>query len=85
MKSRRAQNAEAPDAAVAMDSLDLPDQIAQHRKALTVAEIGDILGLSSKQIYALVAKGYIPSYRIAGSIRFDPKLTAEWLRSQTAA
>jgi len=65
--------------------LDLPTQLESTRKALTVAELAETLALSTKQIYALVDKGYIPSYRIAGSIRFDPVRIAAWLRGQAAA
>lgn len=63
---------------------DLPTQISQRRKALTVSDLSSIISLSTKKIYELVAKGAIPYYRIAGSIRFDPKLIADWLRSQAA-
>jgi len=66
-------------------ALDLPAQLERRKKALTVSELAESLSLSSKQIYALVSKGYIPSYRIAGSIRFDPVRVANWLRSQAAA
>lgn len=67
-----------------MDSaaLDIPSQLERRRKALTVKELADAVNLSAKQIYELVRKSYIPSYRIAGSIRFDPKLVADWLRKQ---
>ena len=65
-------------------ALDLPTQIERRRKALTVSELADLIHISSKQIYELVAKSYIPSYRIAGSIRFDPKLVADWLRAQAS-
>jgi excisionase family DNA binding protein len=69
-----------------MDStaLDIPSQLERRRSALTVKELADAVNLSTKQIYELVAKSYIPSYRIAGSIRFDPKRVADWLRSQAA-
>jgi excisionase family DNA binding protein len=65
-------------------ALDLPTLIERRRKALTVSELAELIHLSTKQIYELVGKGYIPSYRIGGSIRFDPKTTADWLRAQAA-
>lgn len=67
-----------------IDQPDIPTQLAAHKKALTVAELAGVLTLSSKQVHALVAKGYIPSYRIAESIRFDPVRVGSWLRSQAA-
>lgn len=63
---------------------DLPHHLEQRRTALKVSELAHLLSISTKQIYALVEKCAIPSYRIAGSIRFDPILTAQWLRSQVA-
>jgi excisionase family DNA binding protein len=65
-------------------SLDIPCRIERRRKVLTVKELAAFVSLSTKQIYELVAKGHIPSYRIAGAIRFDPSHTATWLRSQSA-
>ena len=53
-------------------------------KALSVSDLAGVIGLASKKIYELVEKRGIPSYRIAGSIKFDPKLTADWLGSQAA-
>lgn len=61
---------------------DLPTHIAQRRKALTVSELAEILSVSNKQVYALIQQGYIPSYRIGGSIRLDPGTTARWLRER---
>lgn len=66
-------------------ALDLPTRIERRARALTVSELSGLIHLSSKTVYALVAQGSIPYYRIAGSIRFDPVRAASWLRSQTAA
>lgn len=65
-------------------SLDIPTRIQRRRNALTVAELAEITSLSSKQIYSLIKRGALPHYRIASSVRFDPKRTADWLRSQSA-
>ena len=65
-------------------SLDIPGRIERRRKALTVKELAEFVSVSTKQVYELVAKGHIPSYRIAGAIRFDPRHAAQWLRSQHA-
>jgi excisionase family DNA binding protein len=48
------------------ETLDIPAQLERRKKALTVAEVADVVSLSTKQIYALVEKGALPSYRIAG-------------------
>jgi len=68
--------------AVSSDPLDLSSQIESRKALLTVPELAEFLHLSCKQIYALTARGLIPSHRIAGSIRYDPHLVAKWLRSQ---
>ena len=66
------------------DSFDLATRIERWPSALTTTELADVVHLSPKQIYALAAKRLIPSYRIRGSIRFDPHRVAEWLRSKAA-
>jgi excisionase family DNA binding protein len=65
-------------------ALDLPTRIEHYRRALTVPELAEMTAISDKQIYSLIKRGSLPYYRIASSIRFDPKTTADWLRSQTA-
>lgn len=45
-------------ALVDISALDLPAQLERRKKALTVLELAESLSLSSKQIYALVSKGY---------------------------
>jgi hypothetical protein len=65
--------------------LDIPARLERRRKAMTLAEFADDLNLSPKTIYELVSKDYIPCYRIAGSIRFDPVRIAVWLHLQAAA
>jgi excisionase family DNA binding protein len=67
-----------------LDSLDLATRIERRKEALTVPELAAFIRLSRKQVYALTARGIIPSYRIRGSIRFDPHRVADWLRSQAA-
>jgi excisionase family DNA binding protein len=63
--------------------MDLPTELEQHRKALTVGELAETLSLSCRQVYSLISRGHIPSYRIAGSVRIDPHAAANWLRAQT--
>jgi predicted DNA-binding transcriptional regulator AlpA len=65
-------------------ALDLPTRIERRRRALKVSELADLVHISGNRLYEMVARGQVPSYRIAGSIRFDPKTTAEWLRAQAA-
>lgn len=62
---------------------DIATRIEHRRTALTPAEFADLLSLSQKQTYSLIKRGWIPSIRIASSIRLDQVSTAKWLRSVT--
>jgi excisionase family DNA binding protein len=64
---------------------DLASTIERRRKAMTVKEVADVLGVSDKQIYSLVSRSLIPYFRVGGALRFDPFAIAAWLRKQQAA
>jgi excisionase family DNA binding protein len=54
--------------------------------ALKVAEIARLLGVTPQHIYRMAASGSIPSFRVLGSVRFDPDEVAAWLeRKQNAS
>jgi len=50
--------------------------------ALKVAEIAKLLGVTPQHIYKMAAAGTIPSFRISGSVRFDPDDIAAWLQAK---
>jgi len=52
--------------------------------ALRVGEIAELLGVTPQHIYRMAAKGMIPSFRIAGAVRFDPEDVAAWLQHKQA-
>jgi excisionase family DNA binding protein len=52
--------------------------------ALRVSEIAELLGVTPQHIYRMAAKGAIPSFRIAGAVRFDPEDVAVWLQHKQA-
>ena len=60
-------------------SLSLPERIRRHRSALDAEELAEILDYAVSTVYKMAKKGQIPSYRIGGSVKFDPALTADWL------
>jgi hypothetical protein len=62
--------------------LDIATRIERWGRLLDVRDLADLLDTSTKQVYRLVHRRYIPSLRIAGSVKFDPLATANWLRSQ---
>ncbi len=58
-------------------------QILESRKeALNVQELAELLGVSDKQIYVMVADGRLPAFHIGRVIRFDPQDVADWLRKK---
>ena len=62
--------------------VDLASRIEQTPHALKVQHLRDLLELGKTTMYDMVTADDIPYYRIRGSIRFDPALTANWLRKK---
>jgi excisionase family DNA binding protein len=52
--------------------------------ALKVAEVAELFGVTPQHIYKMAASGRIPSFRISGSVRFDPDDLAAWLKEKQA-
>jgi excisionase family DNA binding protein len=55
-------------------------RIFAQKTLLTAEELAQFLHLSRKHIFRMAKAGRIPSVRIGGSVRFDPRRTGEWLR-----
>lgn len=53
-------------------------------RMLTVDELAEMLAISPKTLYAKAKAGTIPVTRLAGALRFDPALIADWLQERTA-
>ena len=64
---------------------DLPSRVAAHPGALSVPKLAMLLGFSRSAVYEMAQTGRIPHIRIGSSIRFDPAVTAQWLRERTVA
>ena len=71
-----------------MTSTTAPTSIAttieRWGRMLTVKELAQLLAESPKTVYARVKRGSQPATLVGSAIRFDPVLTAEWLRSRSA-
>jgi predicted DNA-binding transcriptional regulator AlpA len=63
---------------------DLADSIVGKTRALRVNDVATLLSISERQVYKMAAAQLIPSFWIGGSIRFDPAITAAWLREKMA-
>lgn len=64
--------------------MKLVDTFKSRTKALKVAEVADLLGVTPQHIYKMAASGRISSFRISGSVRFDPDDLAAWLEEKQA-
>jgi excisionase family DNA binding protein len=62
--------------------MNLADSLDDRTSALTVAELAQLLNISQRQVYTLAASNRIPTFKIGGSVRFDPSLFAAWLRGR---
>ena len=63
----------------------LTDCLDGKRHALVVTDIAELLRISERQVYKLVAAHRIPCFKIGGSIRFDPSAISVWLREKMSA
>lgn len=53
--------------------------------ALTVPEVATVLRVTPGTIYRLAHQHAIPSFRIGGSIRFDPRTISKWMQGLVSA
>lgn len=60
----------------------LTDCLDGKRHALVVTDIAELLSISERQVYKLVAAHRIPCFKIGGLIRFDPLAISAWLRQK---
>jgi excisionase family DNA binding protein len=63
-------------------AVGLTDCLDGKRRALVVTDIAELLSISERQVYKLVAAHRIPCFKIGGSIRFDPLAISVWLRQK---
>ena len=60
--------------------VDLPPPL------LTVQDLAVLLATSSSGVYSRVARGQVPgALRIGRSLRFDPRVIAQWLSANKAS
>jgi len=62
----------------------IADTIESFGRMLTAKELAPLLGESPKTLYARVKRGAQPAVLLGSAVKFDPYVTAEWLRSQAA-
>ncbi len=64
---------------------DVISMLASSRSALTAGQVAEILQVSPQTIYRAATRGVLPSFKMAGSLRFNPGSVASYLRSLGAA
>jgi len=62
----------------------LVETLKSRTGALKVGEVAKLFGVTPQHIYKMAASGRIPSFRISGSVRFDPDEVASWLKEKQA-
>jgi excisionase family DNA binding protein len=62
--------------------MKLIDSLRSRTRALKVADLAEMFGVTPQHVYKLAASGKIPSFRISGSVRFDPGDVAAWLQEK---
>jgi excisionase family DNA binding protein len=58
------------------------EQLLSHKGALRPKEVGELFNIPVPTIYRHAKQGVIPSFRIGGSVRFDPLVLADWYEGQ---
>ena len=59
--------------------MKLLEDLSKKSAALKVAEVAQMFGVTPQHIYKMAASGKLPSFRVAGAVRFDPDDLAQWL------
>jgi excisionase family DNA binding protein len=62
--------------------MTLIEQLRSKKKALTVEELAELLGIAVRTLYKEVEDDHIPFFRVRTSIRFDPHQVADWLETK---
>ena len=65
-------------------AMKLVETLKNRTGALKVGEVAKLVGVTPQHIYKMAASGSIPSFRISGSVRFDPDEVAAWLKEKQA-
>ena len=63
--------------------MKLIEELSKRSSALKVAEVAALFGVTPQHIYKMAANGQLPSFRVAGAVRFDPHDLAHWLSRKT--
>ena len=65
--------------------MSIIEMLERQTKVLRARDVARIFEVTPQHIYKMAASGKIPSFRVAGAIRFDPQELANWLRKAPSA
>lgn len=60
--------------------MTLIERLEKENGALRARDVARLFQVTQQHIYKMAAAGTMPSFRVAGAIRFDPHEIANWLR-----
>ena len=60
--------------------MSLIDQLERESRVLRARDVARLFQVTPQHVYKMAAGGRLPSFRLAGAIRFDPHELAKWLR-----
>jgi predicted DNA-binding transcriptional regulator AlpA len=60
--------------------MNLIAQLEKETRVLRARDVAQLFQVTPQHVYKMAAGGRLPSFRLAGAIRFDPHELANWLR-----
>ena len=60
--------------------MSLIAQLEKETRVLRARDVAKLFQVTPQHVYKMAASGRLPSFRLAGAIRFDPHELANWLR-----
>lgn len=64
------------------EELTIVEQLLRRRKALSIKELSEILGIAYRTLHDMAKSGAMPSYKLGGSVRVDPVVIARWMQDR---
>ena len=61
---------------------DVIEELSARRKALTVMDVANVLGLSKQSVYDQIKRGKLPALQFGTTVRLNPRDVAEWCNSR---
>jgi excisionase family DNA binding protein len=62
--------------------MNVIETLERQTSVLRARDVASLFQVTRQHIYKMAAKGTIPSFKVAGAIRFDPQELAMWLRKK---